>query len=151
MGCPAGRRLALPGSGQPAWWLQLASLAVLARLLAGSPSWRRAAGLGWVFATAWLAGTFWWLFISMHIYGGLAGPLGAAAVLALAGFLGRHYAAVSGIFKALAPNSRAQAAILFGALWMLAELARGTWWTGFPWGARSIALFSALLSLKPRW
>jgi len=131
--------LALPGSGQPAWWLQLASLAVLARLLAGSPSWRRAAGLGWVFATAWLAGTFWWLFISMHTYGGLAAPLAAAAVLALAAFLGSYYAAISGIFRALAPHGRAQAAIVFGALWMLAELARGTWWTGFPWGAGGYA------------
>ncbi|WP_119964591.1 apolipoprotein N-acyltransferase [Simplicispira lacusdiani] len=131
--------LALPGNGQPAWWLQLASLAVLAGLLRRSASWRRAAGLGWLFATAWLAGTFWWLFISMHTYGGLAAPLAAAAVLALAAFLGSYYAVISGLFKALAPNGRVLAAIFFGALWMLAELARGVWWTGFPWGAGGYA------------
>src|SRR3990167_8658921 len=127
--------LALPGSGQPVWWLQLASMAVLAALLRSSPTWRRAAALGGLFATAWLAGTFWWLFISMHTYGGLSAPLAVAAVLALAAFLGSYYAAVLGIFKALEPSGRAQAAIVFGALWMLAELARGVWWTGFPWGA----------------
>ena len=49
--------LALPGSGQPVWWLQLASMAVLAWLLRRPMGWRRAAGLGWVFATAWLVGT----------------------------------------------------------------------------------------------
>ena len=80
--------LALPGSGAPQWWLQLAALWALAWLVrpgTGSNariSWQRAAGLGWLFATAWLAGTFWWLFISMHTYGGLAAPLAAAAVLA---------------------------------------------------------------------
>ena len=131
--------LALPGSGQPAWWLQLASMAVLAALLRSSATWRRAAALGGLFATAWLAGTFWWLFISMHTYGGLSAPLAVAAVLALAAFLGSYYAAVSGIFRTLAPIGRAQSAIVFGALWMLAELARGVWWTGFPWGAGGYA------------
>jgi apolipoprotein N-acyltransferase len=29
--------------------------------------------------------------------------------------------------------------MLFGALWLLAELARGTLWTGFPWGAGGYA------------
>ena len=37
-----------------------------------------------------VAGTFWWLFISMHTYGGLAAPLAALAVLGLAG--GAHQA-----------------------------------------------------------
>jgi apolipoprotein N-acyltransferase len=38
-------------------------------------------------------GTFWWLFISMHTYGGLAAPLAALAVLGLAAFLALYYAA----------------------------------------------------------
>ena len=131
--------LALPGSGEPVWWLQLAALAALASVLRAPMGWRRAAGLGWVFATAWLAGTFWWLFISMHTYGGLAAPLAVAAVLALAAFLGGYYALVLGIFKALPLDGRVFSAIVFGAFWMLAELARGTWWTGFPWGAAGYA------------
>ena len=131
--------IALPGSGQPLWWLQLASLAVLVRLLWAAPGWRTAVLLGWVFATAWLAGTFWWLFISMHTYGGLAAPLAALAVLALAAFLGSYYAAVSACFRALALTHKAQAALVFAAFWLLAELARGQWWTGFPWGAGGYA------------
>jgi len=79
--------IAFPPSGQPLWWLQLLSLAVLAWVVGQARSWRRAAVLGWTFATAWLAGTFWWLFISMHVYGGLPSPLAAAALLALGGFL----------------------------------------------------------------
>ena len=127
--------LALPGSGAPAWWLQLLSLAGLAWLVRPGTAPRRGAALAWLFATAWLAGTFWWLFISMHTYGGLAAPLAVAAVLGLAAFLAGYYALGLGLFCTLALTSRARTAIVFGALWLLAELARGTWWTGFPWGA----------------
>ncbi|OJU89429.1 MAG: apolipoprotein N-acyltransferase, partial [Burkholderiales bacterium 66-5] len=131
--------IALPGSGAPSWWLQIASLALLVHLLRTAPGWRVAALRGWVFATAWLAGVFWWLFISMHTYGGLAAPLAALAVLGLAIFLGSYYAVVSGYFHAVAPAHKALAALVFAFLWLLAELARGQWWTGFPWGAGGYA------------
>ena len=131
--------LALPGSGAPAWWLQLLSLAGLAWLVRPGTAPRRGAALAFVFATAWLAGTFWWLFISMHTYGGLAAPLAVVAVLGLAAFLAGYYALGLGVFCTLALTQRALVAIVFGAFWLLAELARGTWWTGFPWGAGGYA------------
>jgi len=135
--------LAWPWSGEPLWWLQLLSLALLAGLVRPHArqaiAWRRGALAGGLFATAWLAGTFWWLFISMHVYGGLAAPLAVAAVLGLAAFLASYYAVALGLFCLLAPASKALAALLFGALWLLAELARGTLWTGFPWGAGGYA------------
>ena len=81
------------------WWLQLLSLVVLAGLVQQAPSARHAAGLGWAFAIAWLAGTWWWLFVSMHVYGGLAAPLAAIAVLALAAFLGLYYALATGVAR----------------------------------------------------
>ena len=142
--------LAWPGSGAPQAGLQCLSLAALAWLVRTGTPWRRAAAWGGLFATAWLAGTFWWLFISMHTYGGLAAPLAVLAVLALAGFLASYYAVVLGIFSALAPANRALAAIVFGALWLLAELARGTWWTGFPWGAGGYAHVDGPLAVLAR-
>ena len=78
-----------------------------------------------MFGTAWLGGTFWWLFISMHTYGGLAAPLAIAAVLALAGFLGGYYAVVAWCFKRLARTPDAMSTMVFAAIWTLAELARG--------------------------
>jgi len=146
--------LALPGSGRPLWWLQIASLALLARLLLALPAGRagawRAGLLGWLFATAWLCGTFWWLFISMHTYGGLAAPLAALAVLGLAAFLGSYYAVACACFRAVAPMGRWHAAMLFAALWLLAELARGQWWTGFPWGAGGYAHVDGPLAVLAR-
>ena len=131
--------IAAPGSGQPLWWLQLASLAVLAGCLQRAASWQRAALLGWLFAIAWLTGTFWWLFISMHHYGGLAAPLAAIAVLALAAFLGAYYGFAAGVFRWLQPLPAWGGALVFASLWLLAELLRGHWFTGFPWGASGYA------------
>ena len=95
--------LALPGTGQPVWWLQCVSMVVLAGLLHRlRPTWRQGALLGFAFALAWLCGTFWWLFISLHTYGGLAAPLAVAAVVALAAFLAIYYAFALGLFSLLA-------------------------------------------------
>ena len=142
--------IAWPWGGQPLWWLQILSLAVLGRLLLAAPTPRRAAALGWLFATAWLAATFWWLFISMHTYGGLAAPLAVLAVLGLAAFLGSYYAVVVGCFRRVAPANRALSAIVFAAFWLLAELARGVWWTGFPWGAGGYAHVEGPLAVLAR-
>ncbi|SFU50737.1 apolipoprotein N-acyltransferase [Paenacidovorax caeni] len=143
--------LAWPGSGQPLWWLQIVSLAGFAWLLRRAPGALAAALRGWLFATAWLVGTFWWLFISMHTYGGLAAPLAALAVLGLAAFLGAYYAIASWCFWALRPKGRALQAIVFAALWLLAELARGVLWTGFPWGAGGYAHTDGPLAALARW
>src|SRR6218665_981716 len=143
------------GGGEPLWWLQLASMAMLAWLLRPGAdravAWHRAALIGGVFATAWLAGTFWWLFISMHRYGALPAPLAAAAVLVLAAFLASYYAAAMGLFCLLAPLHRAGAALLFGACGLLAELARGSLWTGFPWGAGGYAHADGPLRVLARY
>ena len=128
-----------PWRGDPVWWLQILALAALVWQLQRQLSWWRGALLGWAFATAWLTGTFWWLFISMHTYGGLAAPLTALAVVGLAAFLGSYYALACGVFTAIGRRGWARGAVVFGALWLLAELMRVTWFTGFPWGAGGYA------------
>ncbi|MEY4711112.1 MAG: putative apolipoprotein N-acyltransferase N-acyltransferase, rane protein, partial [Pseudomonadota bacterium] len=136
-GAAQGVSIAAPWSGQPQWWLQVLSLAVLVGLLRRQATPRRAAVLGSLFATAWLAGTWWWLFISMHVYGGLAAPLAAIAVLLLAAALGLYYAFAAALTWWLGRG--AWGAVVFGAAWLLAELMRGVWFTGFPWGAGGYA------------
>ncbi|MBS7808100.1 apolipoprotein N-acyltransferase [Variovorax sp. PCZ-1] len=134
--------IAAPWNGQPLWWLQMLSLAALVMLIERASSARHAAFLGWLFATSWLCGTVWWLFISMHVYGGLAAPLAVLAIFALCGFLGLYYAAASYFYKRfrqIAGIYPAWSAIVFASAWMLAELARDSWFTGFPWGAGGYA------------
>jgi apolipoprotein N-acyltransferase len=155
--------IALPGSGQAQGWLQILSLGMLAAGLAklarigvsGRPLVRQAAWFGAVFATAWLAGCFWWLYVSMHLVGGLPAPLATVAVLALAAALGLYYAAAAATWVALAQGLTAHrpglVSALFAALWTLAELMRGSWLTGFPWGAAGYAHVDSLLSVWAPW
>jgi apolipoprotein N-acyltransferase len=143
--------IAAPWNGEPQWWLQLLSLAALAWAVQQASSWKQAGLLGWLFATAWLCGTFWWLYISMHVYGGLPSVLAAIAVLALAVFLSTYYAAACAIFKKLDGRSSLVRALPFAALWTFAELARVTWFTGFPWGAGGYAHVDGPLSVLAPW
>lgn len=107
---------------------------------------------GWCFATAWLAATFWWLFISMHTYGGLPGWLAALAVLLLAAALALYYAVALGMWCSAWPQGGVvRRVVLFAALWLLAELCRGVFLTGFPWGAIGYAHIDSALAGYAPW
>lgn len=143
--------MAAPWDGQPRWWLQILALGLLAWVLERSTHWKQAALAGWLFATAWLATTFWWLYISMHTYGGLPAVLAVLAVLALAGGLALYYAAACALQQRYAPRSPAARPLLFAALWLLAELARGVWFTGFGWGGSGYAHVEGPLAAYAPW
>jgi apolipoprotein N-acyltransferase len=118
-----------------AWVWPLLAIALLVHLLnrAGSPA--RAALLGWCFGTGWLVAGVWWLFISMHRYGGLPAPLAALAVFALAAALSLYLALAAAMYARWRRGSPLADALLFAACWLLAEWARAVLFTGFPWVA----------------
>jgi apolipoprotein N-acyltransferase len=121
-----------------AWPLQLAAIAGLAwRVSRRSPF--GAGVLGLAFGSAWLGAGTWWLFVSLHRYGGLPAPLAVAAVAALSLFLSLYLAFAMAAHARLRSGRPARDALLFGALWLLAELARGVIFTGFPWVASGYA------------
>ncbi|MCO5125399.1 MAG: apolipoprotein N-acyltransferase [Rhizobacter sp.] len=123
------------------WWLQLVALAVLASLVADAGVWR-AAVLGWLFGVGWLVSGLWWLYISMHDFGGMPSWLAALAVFALAGLLALYYAAALALFARCRrgrPDAPFANALIWAACWLLAELARGVCFTGFPWIASGYA------------
>jgi apolipoprotein N-acyltransferase len=135
-----------------AWPLALAAVALLVALLHGAAP-RRAALIGGAFGTGWLCAGVWWLFISMHRYGALPAPLAGAAVLALSAALSLYLALACAAWAAWAPRLRngVGAALLFAALWLLAELARGVLFTGFPWLASGYALVDSPLAVLAPW
>jgi apolipoprotein N-acyltransferase len=139
--------------GDSQGWLQCVALAVLAWHVDRVGSQRRAFVQGWLFATAWLLGATWWLYISLHTYGGLVAPLAALAVFLLAAGLGVFYAAAMSIFHVLTRRVQSVGlrALAFAALWSLAEIVRGTLWTGFPWGAIGYAHVDGILRHWAPW
>ena len=120
------------------WWLQLLSLAVLAHATATAAP-RRAAMLGWLYAVGWLVSGFWWLYISMHDFGGLHPALATLAVVVLAALLGLYYAAAMALWARLRTGRAGWDVTLWAACWLGAELARGLVFTGFPWIASGYA------------
>ena len=133
-----------------AWPLPLLAMAWLAhRVLGCTPG--RAAALGWAFGTGWVGAATWWLFISLHRYGQLPAVLSVLAVLALAAALSL-YLALAMYWVARARSGRAVAdASRFAAAWLAAELARGVWFTGFPWAATGYSQVDGPLALWLPW
>ena len=120
--------------GQPAGGLQVLAMALLAGQVGGARTWQRGAWLGGLFAVAMQCATYWWLFISLHVYGGLAAPLTVLAIVLLAASLSLYYSAAASLFVLFAPIRPIFRAMFFASMWLLAELARVKFFTGFPWG-----------------
>lgn len=140
------------GFVQTAWAgapLLLALAVLVYRLNLANPG--DAAWLGWCFGLGWLAAGVWWLFISMHRYGGLPAPLAVAAVLLLSAALSVYLALACAAYAHWRGGGPTRHALLFAALWLLAELARGLLFTGFPWLASGYAFVDAPLAGLAPW
>ena len=146
------------GPAAPVWWpqpgwpiplLQLGAMAAWLRLVMTASSVRGAMAIGWVFGTSWLLGVFWWLHVSMSTFGGLSNVVAALAVWALAAVLAAYVVIVSALIWQFSHVNKKFVAIVFACLWALSEWVRGTWLTGFPWGAVGYAHVDSLGWLAP--
>lgn len=132
-----------------AWWAQIVALALLFHAVAHAAP-RQAAVRGALFGWTWLASGLWWLHISMHQFGGIPWALAALAVGLLAAFLCGYYALALGLTARLLAPGRWRLLALVPA-WLLAELARATWFSGFPWIASGYAHTSGPLAGWAPW
>jgi len=127
-------------SWAPALAQTVALLCLIQALLGAGHRPGRAAGLAWLYGCVWLVGATGWMYVSLHRYGGLPAWLSAAAVLALCGALSLYMAALGAVWVRWRRGHWWRDALLFGALWGLAEMARALVFTGFPWGASGYGL-----------
>jgi len=113
--------------------LPLASLALLFGLLAG----RRHAGEGFAIGLAWGLGFFVagvsWLYVALNRFGGMPGPIAAAAIFLFALYLALWPAMASALFVKLRSGRAGRDALMAGGVWMGFEWLRGWVLTGFPW------------------
>ena len=107
----------------------------------GAASPRRAALLGFAFGTAWLGAGTWWMFVSLHRYGGLPASLAAlAGARCCARSSSLYLAAAMALVRALAARARPAATRCCSPpagcspSWRAACI-----FTGFPWIASGYA------------
>jgi apolipoprotein N-acyltransferase len=95
--------------------------------------------LGYLCGILWFAGTCYWIFDTMHRYGGLPIPVGVLALILFCMYVGLYHgmfglllALVAGSKPAAAGASIPRALVAAPFLWVAVELAR-TRITAFPW------------------
>jgi len=147
--------------------LQWLAMFILAYLLLSSGSSRQSARVAWVFQCTALTATFWWIFISLHTYGGMSSVLASFAVVSLAAALALYWSALGAVFYQVGVkvwagakkpphalivwSERCALSLVFGASWMLSELCRAQWFTGFPWGSSGYAHNDTWLGAFAPW
>jgi apolipoprotein N-acyltransferase len=119
------------------WPLQIATLALAFHLIVTAQSIRSAAFIGWLYGFGWAVCGIYWLYISMHDYGGMPAPIAALAVVLLAMVIGIYSALVAGIAawfqRRRSASTWSMLILVLPALWLLSEWLRGWLFTGFPW------------------
>lgn len=91
--------------------------------------------LGWLAGIIWSAGTCYWIFTVMHIYGGLSEPVAFGVLVLFCLALGAHEGIFALLIALLARGRRPhiRRALVFSPfVWVAVEFAR-TRITGFPW------------------
>jgi len=91
--------------------------------------------LGYIAGIIWYAGTCYWVYYVMHVYGGIAAPLSVGILILFCLYLALYHG-LFGLLLALAAGRKIstgpRALLVAPFLWVAVELARSRI-TGFPW------------------
>lgn len=130
----------------PSWVLPYVQIFVLAMVftrLFRTHATRTAVSYAFLFGVSNFGVGLYWLFISMHKYGGLAWPLAAMGVLALACFLAVFTVLAVLLARSLSIRpinqdtmhwaTQLRTIAIWASAWTALEWLRGTFLTGFPW------------------
>ena len=89
-GALQGLSMALPVQvgHSPSWWLQMLGMLMFLYVLQKTP---HAFLATLIYGSSWMGASCWWLYVSMHTYGGLNGFVSFSAVAALSTVLSLYY------------------------------------------------------------
>jgi apolipoprotein N-acyltransferase len=122
----------LPVAAAP-WLMGIVSIACLIaffKLIDGNPA--KSVVLTLVFGITWFSVGLCWLYISMNRYGNLPSPIAAAGVVAVSIYLSAFYCIATFITRRFSTIGTINLWLL-ASLWLLADMARGYLFSGFPW------------------
>jgi apolipoprotein N-acyltransferase len=96
--------------------------------------------LAYVCGILWYAGTCYWIYDTMHQFGGLSAPMALLALFLFCLYLGLYHGLFGLLLSLIMGSEREHRRVLVAApfLWVAVELAR-TRVTGFPWNLLGIA------------
>ena len=126
-------------------WLEVVIFAFFFAWLTRTTGWKSAALTGGAFGFGNFVTGVWWLYVSMHDYGGMAPPLAAAALVLFSLYLAVYPALAAGVWSFCAGHAQNGAlddkpfsptwhgAFAFASAWAVSEWLRGYVFTGFPW------------------
>ena len=120
-------------------WLELAIFAFAFWLVARTRTLRGAALTGGAFGFGNFITGVWWLYVSMHFYGGMPALMAGAALVLFSLYLAIYPALSAAVWYVCAARSRApfqpswHASFAFASAWAVGEWLRGMVFTGFPW------------------
>jgi apolipoprotein N-acyltransferase len=105
----------------------------------------QSAALGYVSGVLWYAGNCYWIYQTMHLYGGLPNLASFGIVILFSLYLGLYQALFGWIIGLLRTSYAARVAICISPLaWVAVELARARI-TGFPWDLLGYTLVDNLV------
>ncbi|MBW9103349.1 apolipoprotein N-acyltransferase [Paraburkholderia phenoliruptrix] len=133
-------------------WLEVAVFVFLFAWLMRTTGWKSAALTGGAFGFGNFVTGVWWLYVSMHYYGGMPAPLAGTALVLFSLYLALYPALAAGVWSFCAGHARNgkatddlpfsptwHGALAFASAWAVGEWLRGTVFTGFPWLASGYA------------
>ena len=94
---------------------------------------RAAAISGFAFGLGWFVGGVSWVYVSLHTFGAMPAPLGAAVTLLFCAYLALHPAVIGYLSRRLKLSPALNWIVFVPAAFTLIEWLRGWLWTGFPW------------------
>ncbi len=119
-----------------AWPIASVSLAVLFWQWSNATSARQAAVDGWLFAFGLLGAGVSWIYVSLHVYGGMPAVLAALATMLFCAFMALYLGFAGFALHKISVKTRRplfSLLLLTPTLFVIAELLRATVITGFPW------------------
>jgi apolipoprotein N-acyltransferase len=129
----AGALLPLAFAPSQYWPLAILCPAILMRLWSGASA-RRAALLGFTFGAGTFSTGIWWLYVSIHDFGGAPIWLTVTLIVILVALMASYYALLGWLtVKILPAQGPWRWYVGLPALWLLCEWWRGWFLSGFPW------------------